>query len=149
MHKNKIRGVVLALAVTLGITTLTTGCSLVSVNPEKDKQQVIAEIDGQSMTKESFNNYMAYYDLYYTANGSTMPTGSKLTEFKKDLLDSLVQVGAMTAQAKKDNITIDEAAAESQAQTALDSLKTSAGNKYDSTLSKYCLFHTIYENLHG
>ena len=57
MHKNKIRGVVLALAVTLGITTLTTGCSLVSVNPEKDKQQVIAEIDGQSMTKESFNNY--------------------------------------------------------------------------------------------
>ena len=50
MHKNKIRGVVLALAVTLGITTLTTGCSLVSVNPEKDKQQVIAEIDGQSMT---------------------------------------------------------------------------------------------------
>lgn len=137
MHKNKIRGVVLALAVTLGVTTLTTGCSLVSVNPEKDNQQVIAEIDGQSMTKESFNNYMAYYDLYYTANGSSMPTGSKLTEFKKDLLDSLVQVGAMTAQAKKDNITIDEAAAESQAQTALDSLKTSAGNKYDSTLSKY------------
>ena len=66
-----------------------------------------------------------------------MPTGSKLTEFKKDLLDSLVQVGAMTAQAKKDNVTIDEGAAESQAQTALDSLKTSAGNKYDSTLSKY------------
>ena len=53
------------------------------------------------MTKESFNNYMAYYDLYYTANGNSMPTGSKLTEFKKDLLDSLVQVGAMTAQAKR------------------------------------------------
>ena len=54
-----------------------------------------------------------------------------------DVYKRQVQVGAMTAQAKKDNITIDEAAAESQAQTALDSLKTSAGNKYDSTLSKY------------
>ena len=120
----------------MNIINLSSTAKL-AVDGVLDNQRVIAEIDGQSMTKESFNNYMAYYDLYYTANGSTMPTGSKLTEFKKDLLDSLVQVGAMTAQAKKDNITIDEAAAESQAQTALDSLKTSAGNKYDSTLSKY------------
>lgn len=137
MQKKRIKSVALALSVTLGITLMTSGCTLVSVNPEKDNQQVVAEIDGQPVLKEAFNNYMAYYDLYYTSSGSSMPTGSKLTEFKKDILDSLVQATAMKAQAKKDNLTVDEAGAETQAKTALDSLKTSAGNKFDSTLSKY------------
>ncbi|MEG0509180.1 MAG: SurA N-terminal domain-containing protein [Eubacterium sp.] len=137
MQKKRIRGVMIAVISVLLVTMTTSGCALVSVNPDKDKQQVIAEIDGQPIYKEEFNNYEAYYDIYYTANGNNMPTGTKLTEFKKDILDNLVQVDAMTAQAKKDKLTINEAEAQKQAETMVESIKKEAGSKYESILAKY------------
>ncbi len=138
MQKHKIKGMVLALALVLGIGVTVSGCTLVTVNPERDNAQVIAEIDGQQILKKDFNNYMAYYNLYYEANGSSMPTDSDLDDMKQSVFDSLIQVDAMSVQAKKDERTIDdEEGTRSSAEESLNSLKEQVGDKYDSILSTY------------
>lgn len=138
MKMKKMRTLACLLAVTILVSFLGAGCSLVQVNPEKDKQQTVAEVDGNQILKESFNNYLAYYQMYYDASGKTFPTGTELTQLKKDLLNDLVRVETMTDQAKKDGITVDEAALTTEATTMMTSLKTSLGeDKYNTTLAKY------------
>ncbi|MDO4288095.1 MAG: SurA N-terminal domain-containing protein [Eubacterium sp.] len=132
MHKQKIKGLVLALTMAFGMTAMASGCSLVTVNPERDNAQVIAEIDGEQLTKESFNNYMAYYEM--ANSGSTMPTGSELKELKENLFDSLIKTEAMAAKGKKDGEKVDEDAKAKEGEEDLESLKSSVENKYDSIL---------------
>lgn len=120
------------------VSFLGAGCSLVKVNPEEDKKQTVAEVDGNPILKESFNNYMAYYQMYFESSGMEFPTGDELTGLKKDILDDLVRVETMTVQAKKDGITVDEAPVLTEADTMIGSLKTSMGEeKYNTTLEKY------------
>ncbi len=133
MHKNKIKKMILALTVALGITTMASGCTLVTVNPERDNAQIIAEIDGQPLTKDHFNNYMAYYEMINSTNGA-MPTGSELKELKKDIFDNLMQTEAMAAKAVKDGEKIDEAARVKEGEESLKSLKETVEKKYDSIL---------------
>lgn len=122
---------------TVLISFLGAGCSLVQVNTEEDKKQIVAEVDGNPMLKESFNNYLAYYQMYFDASGMTFPTAEKLTQLKKDLLDDLVRVETMTVQAKKDGITVDEAPFAADADSMITSFKTSLGEeKYNATLEK-------------
>lgn len=114
------------------------GCSLVKVNPEEDKKQVIAEIDGTPILKETYNNYMAYYQMYFDASGMSFPTDKELTSLKKDILDDLVRVETLTAQAKKDGVTVDEAAIATNTDSMVASLKSTLGEeKYAADLEKY------------
>ncbi|MGL4606065.1 MAG: SurA N-terminal domain-containing protein [Eubacteriaceae bacterium] len=137
MKSMKMKALTGALVGIILVGFLGTGCSLVQVNPEKDKEQVVAEIDGTPVLKESFNNYMAYYQMYFDANGMTLPTGAKLTELKKDLLDDLVRVETMATQAKKQGITIDEAAATADSDGMISNLKTTLGeSKYTAVLGE-------------
>lgn len=132
MHKQRIKGLVIALTMAFGMTAVASGCTLVTVNPERDNAQVIAEIDGQQLTKDNFNNYMAYYEMA-NSNGS-MPTGSELEELRKDVFDSLMQTEAMAVKGKKDGEKVDEAARQKEGEESLKSLKESASKKYDSIL---------------
>lgn len=133
--KSKKKKVLAGILAGVLVVFLGTGC--VAVNPEKDKKQVVAEIDGTPVLKESYNNYMAYYEMYFEGNQSTFPTGSKLEELKKDLLDDLVRVETMATQAKKEGMTIDEAAATADSDGMVTNLKTSLGDsKYASILEK-------------
>ncbi|HEY5537794.1 MAG TPA: SurA N-terminal domain-containing protein [Acetobacterium sp.] len=134
----KTRTLACLLVVTILVSFLGAGCSMIQVNPEKDKKQAVAEVDGNQILKESFNNYLAYYQMYFDASGKTFPTGTEFTQLKKDLLDDLVRVETMTAQGKKDGITVDEAALGTEATTMMTNLKTSLGeDKYNKTLATY------------
>lgn len=137
MQKNKIKKIFLTAAVLFGLSLTASGCAMVSVNPERDNAQVIAVIDGQEIKKEDFNNYMAYYDMYYQANGSSMPTGSDLEDLKQSVFESLIQTDAMAAQGRKDKKEVDEAETEKSAEDSLKSLKEEMGDKYDSILASY------------
>ncbi|MGV8905149.1 MAG: SurA N-terminal domain-containing protein [Acetobacterium sp.] len=139
MKTKKTRTLVLLLAVVLLISFLGAGCSLIQVDPEKDKKQVVAEIDGNKILKESFNNYMAYYQMYFDANGQTFPADAELVQLKKDVLEDLVRAETMTVQAKKEGITVDEAALGTEATTMITNLKTNlvGEDKYNAALAQY------------
>jgi len=139
MKTKKTRTLVLLLAVALLITFLGAGCSLIKVDPAKDKKQVVAEIDGNKILKESYNNYMAYYQMYFDANSQTFPVDAELVKLKKDILDDLVRAETMTVQAKKDGITVDEAALGTEATTMITKLKTTlvGEDKYNAVLAQY------------
>ncbi|HEY5557881.1 SurA N-terminal domain-containing protein [Acetobacterium sp.] len=139
MKTKKSQILVILLAVTILVSLLGSGCSLVNVDPEKDKQQTVAEVDGNKILKEEFNNYMAYYQMYFDSNGQTLPTGKEFVQLKKDVLDDLVRVETMTAQGKKDGVTVDEAALGTEAATMITNLKTTmvGEDKYNSTLATY------------
>lgn len=120
------------------ISLFTGGCSLVKVNPEEDKKQVVAEIDGTPILKETYNNYMAYYQMYFDSSGMSFPTGEELKSLKKDILDDLIRVETLTAQAKKDGVTVDETAIATNADSMVASLKSTLGEeKYAADLALY------------
>jgi foldase protein PrsA len=138
MKKRKSRALAGLLIGVVLFGFLAGGCSLVKVDPEQDKKQVIAEIDGNQILKESFNNYMAYYQMYFDASGMTFPTGDKLKSLKTDVLNDLVRVETFTAQAKKDGVTVDEASITTNAANMNESLKTTLGeDKYNKILQQY------------
>ncbi|WP_373485794.1 peptidyl-prolyl cis-trans isomerase [Acetobacterium malicum] len=136
MKKSRI--LALMLTSVICVSLFAGGCSLVKVNPEQDKKVEIAVIDGTPLLKESFNNYMAYYQMYFDASGMTFPTDTELTELKKDILDDLVRVETLTAKAKKDGVTVDETGIAANATSMLESLKTTLGEeKYAAVLETY------------
>lgn len=144
MKKSRITALILTGVVCVSI--FAGGCSLVKVNPEEDKKQVIAEIDGTPLLKESFNNYMAYYQMYFDASSKAFPTGAELETLKKNILDDLVRVETLTAKAKKDGVTVDESAISTNATSMMDSLKTSLGeDKYAAVLTTYNTDPTSFE----
>ncbi|MBC3795923.1 SurA N-terminal domain-containing protein [Acetobacterium tundrae] len=146
MEKKRFRSVSLLLIGVVLIGILASGCSLVKVDPEKDKKQVVAEVDGTPILKESFNNYMAYYQMYYDASSKTFPTGADLKTLRTDILNDLVRVNTLTAQAKKDGVTIDEATISANSDSMISSLKTSLGDaKYASELAAYNTDATSFE----
>lgn len=125
MLKKKIAGILLSGCLVLSVMLSSVGCSLVTVNPERDNAQVIAEIDGEQLTKEAYNNYFAYVCIQALVNDSTMPTGNELKEYKQDLLENLVQIKTLEAKAKKDKIEVKE-----------DEIKKSADEDYKSMQSE-------------
>ncbi|HAZ05624.1 MAG TPA: peptidylprolyl isomerase, partial [Acetobacterium sp.] len=136
MKKSRI--LALLLTGVISVSLFAGGCSLVKVNPEQDKKVEIAVIDGTPLLKENFNNYMAYYQMYFDASGMTFPTDKELTQLKKDILDDLVRVETLTAKAKKDGVTVDETGIAANATSMLESLKTTLGEeKYAAVLETY------------
>jgi foldase protein PrsA len=126
MFKNKIW----ILAVAILLVTAFTGCSLVQVNPERDQQQVIAEINGEDMLKLPFLQYMAYLEMYYDMYDYTFPEeGSELEELKIEVVDDLVQMKVLEDVAEEEEKTVDEESIEEEVTSALDSLKEGMGGE--------------------
>lgn len=112
------------------------GCSLVSVNPEKDNATVIATVDGKDVLKQDYNNMLALVEMQYDAAGQALPTGGDLKSMKENIYDTLIQQKVLALQADKDGLKIDEAAAKKQADATLKSLKQTLGNdKYKNILN--------------
>ncbi|MCG2729597.1 MAG: SurA N-terminal domain-containing protein, partial [Acetobacterium sp.] len=144
MKKSRIMALILTGVICVSL--FAGGCSLVTVNPEQDKKQAIAEIDGTPVLKEDYNNYMAYYQMYFDASSMTFPTDKELTTLKKDILKDLVRVETLTAKAKKDGVTVDETGIAANATSMLGSLKTTLGDdKYAKVLETYNTDATSFE----
>ncbi len=134
MHQKMKKTLLIALAVAIACLAFS-GCALVSVNPEKDRAQVIATINGTDLHKDVFDNAMAYTNCYYAANNKDMPTGSDLKTVKSDLYDSIIQNQVLAAKAKKDGLKVDEASAKKEGKSSYDSIKKKVEKKFSSILS--------------
>lgn len=134
-RKQLLTGLVVGM---LAIGLLSSGCSLVGVNPEKERTQVVAEIGEESILKSDFNNYMAYYNMYYKSSGMTFPSGDELKKMKTDVLDDLVRLTVLSKQAKDENLSPDETMTSVDVETMISSLKTALGDSgYEKTLADY------------
>ncbi|NTW70755.1 MAG: hypothetical protein HGA49_00720 [Eubacteriaceae bacterium] len=83
------------------------GCNLVQVDPEKDLQQVVIKMNDQEILKKEFNGLFTYYKMMYTLNGYEMPVDEELATFKEDLLDTLVEIKVLRAEAEKAKVEVD------------------------------------------
>lgn len=119
------------------VIALAAGCALVTVNPEKDRAQVIATINGKTVTKAVYNNTMANTAIYYAVNGQTMPTGSDLKDLQQNTFDAVIQNQVLAAKAQKDKLTVNEASARKTGATTYQAVKKQAAKKYAGILKNY------------
>ncbi len=100
MRKNVRK--LLAVALVLVMGALSIGCSLVSVNEEKDRAQVVATIGNIQILKgeyiDTFNEMLGAYKSY----GSDPTTDSKsLQSFQDGVLDAIVKTKMMYYRASE------------------------------------------------
>ena len=116
------------------VGTLFSGCQLVTVNPEKDRAQIMMSVDGVDITKAEYNNALANVAMYYLSSGSPMPTGKELETLKEEVFNSVVKTEVFAAQGKKDGIEIDEEAKKAEGEAAYTELKASLEGRYENIL---------------
>jgi len=99
---NKHFRAALAAAASLALGLALAGCSLVSVNEDKDRAQIVAKVGDMTVTKgdyeDAFNQTLSYYQYF-----GQDPTSSadQLKSFQDNILDSLVKSKVEEYQAKK------------------------------------------------
>jgi len=79
------------------------GCSLVNENPEKAKSQVVAEVNGEKITKEEFTNIYDQFKLSYgiTEEYENDPEQSEMIKkFKADVLEQMISEKVVLQNAK-------------------------------------------------
>lgn len=125
---------VIGVALTL---TALSGCALVNVNPKRDNAQTIATVKGKAVKKSLFNNTMVSTEIYQTASGGSMPTGSELEELKNNVLDGIVQTEVLAQKAKDDGAKVNEKNARKTGLSTYKAVKKQAAKRYHTILSTY------------
>lgn len=143
-NKRSMKGFVLALTVMLCAGITLSGCNIVTVNAQRERDQVFMTVDGNDVTKSVYNCAMAYMDMYYQSSGGSMPTGTKLKTLKSNMKDEIVQTQVLAAKAKKDGLTVDEASAKASGKSSYDSIKSKIGTKYSTILSDWNIDDDIF-----
>lgn len=92
----------LALAVCLA----ATGCSLVSVDEEKDKAQIVAKVGDLQITKGEYVEYFEQvYNMYLQYGYDPAGTDEELSTFQQNVLDDLIYDKMYIYQAKLQGYT--------------------------------------------
>lgn len=124
-NRKMLTKIVLVISVILSITLV--GCGLVKMNPEADKNQVVAKIDGETIKKDQFLNHMILTEISLQLSGQSLPSDEEtLKQIKEDILNNLVENEMLAKLAKDENMEIDEA----DAQTQLDGLNEMLFDSY-------------------
>ncbi len=118
------------LALLLVAAFAFSGCKVITINPDRDGAQVVAEVNGEKITKKQVYDaagltWDVKADGYTAANRNTM---------KSQALDSLIQDIVIKAKVKE--LGYDKLNADEEKEIA-DSLKTYRDNYYESILSSY------------
>ncbi len=101
-HFKSLSAIVMALL--LGLALI--GCSLVSVNDEKDMAQVVAKVGDVEITKQEFVDEFTYYISMYRSFGyDPTATQEDLTTFQDSILDGLISMKVQNYQAAKQGYT--------------------------------------------
>lgn len=93
---------------------LFTGCALVTVNPDKEKQLVVAEVNGQKILKadylKQYNVYVSAVAQQYGIDRTELETNKDntdmLSQIKEDVVDGLINQKLIEQQAAKNNVTL-------------------------------------------
>lgn len=129
---NRMKKVVTTVVCVALCAVFATSCSMVSVNQEKDRAQVVAEVNGTPITKgEVMDQVDAMLQMYgMTRDAFVQQSGAEqFTALKEDILNSLVQSELLYQHAKADGLVdeSDQAKAEKKAtiEETLVSMRTS------------------------
>ena len=98
--KTPIKAILISV-LALALCAAMLGCSLVSVDEEKDMAQIVAKVGETEITKEEFLNEFNYYISMYQQFGYD-PTSSEdsLKDFQTSILDGLIGTKMQQYQAK-------------------------------------------------
>lgn len=137
-HRPKWRLKLLTAVVSVAlIASMVSACALVTVNPSRDNAQVIVTVKKNNVKKSVFNNTMVSTEIYQTASGGSMPTGSQLDTLKQQVLDSVVSNEVLAQKAKDDGVKVDEASARKTGLSTYKAVKKQAAKKYNQILKTY------------
>ncbi|MDN5276275.1 MAG: hypothetical protein PWR01_240 [Clostridiales bacterium] len=88
-----------------------TGCTLVEVVPEKDRQRVVAEVYGEKILKgeflDAYNQQKAYYGITEEIEKDSQYKDT-IKEIKKDVLEQLITRRVLQKRAKQAGFTVNE-----------------------------------------
>lgn len=99
--KNKFKGIITA-AMALLMAASLFGCSLVSVNEEKDDAQVVAKVGDKEITKGEFVDQFDFYlSMYQSFGYDPTTTEEGLQQFQDSMLDGMIEMEMMAYQVKK------------------------------------------------
>lgn len=126
---NRYMKAALAIAAALVLCLTLIGCSLVSVNEDKDNAQIVAKVGDLTVTKgdykEAFNQMLSYYSYF-----GQDPTSSadQLKSFQDNVLDSLIQTKVEEYQAKKQGFAAPNAEDQKKIDDEVDKYMTQWGD---------------------
>lgn len=104
MHIKRILGAACAAAAAVACV----GCSsMVSVNPEKDEQQVVAEVNGSPIEKSQYYDLIETYGTMYGMTADDLNDSENGATMRESLLDQLVDEEALYQQAVEDGLVDD------------------------------------------
>ncbi len=88
-----------------------TGCTLIEVIPEKDRQRVVAEVYGEKILKgeflDAYNQQKAFYGITEEIEKDSQYKDT-IKEIKKDVLDQLITRRVLQKRAKQAGFTVNE-----------------------------------------
>ncbi|HWR22849.1 MAG TPA: peptidylprolyl isomerase [Feifaniaceae bacterium] len=160
----KTAKMLIAAVLALLITASMFGCSLVSVDNEKDRAQVIAKVGDMEVTKGEYMDLFDYYLYIYQMYGQDpTTTADGLNSFQDLIMDAVVSTKATAYQAKLQgytNLTAEQQAeVDADVQADLDYFKQSAQSQAESEVAedpsldvekrKTELFNEIVEQQYG
>ncbi len=138
---NKIVKSLVAAVMALAFTASLFGCSLVSVNEEKNRAQVVAKVGDISITKGEYMDTFDYYLYMYQMYGQDPTTSADgLKSFQDLIMDAVVSTKVTEYQAKKQgytNLTAEQLAeVDEGVQSDLDYYKQTAQTQAEGELAE-------------
>ncbi len=129
---NKIKKMIITAVCIALCAVLATSCTMVSVNQDKDRAQVVAEVNGTAITKgEVLDQVDMMLQMYgMTRDAFVQQYGAdEFTTMKENMLDSVVQSELLYQHAKADGLLNDseenKAEKKSGIEDTLASMRTS------------------------
>lgn len=122
MKQVKIISLLLAIALLLGVVA---GCGIVQVNPEKDRAQVVAEVNGEKILKgevlDRLDRDKAYYNLT-DEDINNKDNKEMVLEVKKTILDQIATEKLLLQKASEAGIEVNDQIRE-EARKELEDIK--------------------------
>ncbi len=133
--------ILIAAVLALAFTASMFGCSLVSVNDEKNRAQVIAKVGDMEVTKGEYMDLFDYYIYMYQMYGQDpTSTPDALALFQDDILNAVVSTKATAYQAKLQgytNLSAEQLAEVNESvQADLDYFKETAQSQAESEVAE-------------
>lgn len=105
--RNVKKGIIIVTIFSLIL--MISGCNLVQMTPEAEKEQVVAEVGEEEYTRQEFNSYFALNEMIYTASGQPFPTEEEQRgEVKGQLLNSFVNDQLTVQLGKTEEVKVEE-----------------------------------------
>lgn len=84
-----------------------TGCSLVGVNEDKARELAVAKVNGTTIKKGDYDDYVSYYLSMYGIDSSDTSNEELVSSIKTSVLEMLIEEQLVLQQADEEGLTRD------------------------------------------